>query len=1063
MNALFLDLLGWSPRAIPALDLTVKATLVLAVAGVAVLALHRASAAARHLAWCLGLGAALALPVLSLVVPGWSWRILPMAAERGHHARISGADAAAPRLGPPLAAPGPLDDLTLDGDELMGSARATGSLSRGMPASPIASSSLRWGFVPAPSWSWLWAVWLAGVLAVLSARLAGWIALGRLTRDAEPIDDAEWTTQARDLAAKLGLTRRILLLRGARAAMPMTWGWIRPVVLLPAEADSWGVDRRRGVLLHELAHVKRLDCLTQAIARVACAVYWFHPLAWIATRRMGVERERACDDVVLLAGARASEYAGHLLEVARGLRAHQVAALAVLAMARPSQLEGRLLAILDPDRRRRGPGRGLALIALMTAMLMLVPLGTLQFGSRASANAVPTREPIVDDPRPADPAARMAVTGRVLDPQGKPVPHAAVMVIVPSKYSKRPLLETSVGGAMTAHEGRCDDSGQFRIELPRTTSARQYGLTVTAMAPGYGVGWAELDPDADPPVADIALRPELIVWGRMFDVKGEPAAGVALRIELINPVVGGTVSTAVGRPDFHELHRRDFPAWPGPAISDDQGRFTVRGLSRGLLCRLLIEDPRFAIPLSTLQTAEEVDARLPIARLGTIKVDPGPNPGPIAIALQPANAIVGRVTYGDTGGPVPHALIASGASYSEADAEGRFRVHSAGPAAAGRFGVRAQAPDGAPYLMTLKQGEWPKGAIEQSVDIALPRGAVVRGRVTEEGTGRPVAGAVVRVTSPPSRGGPPLGFSVPGVTGPDGTYRVAAPAGPGYLVVQGPDDDYVLREFGGEGAMYAAVAGRRRLYAHAYRAVELKPGGPDHEVDLTLRRGVALHGRAVGPDGQPARDAWICSRLMLRTQPDGGWKLFILPQDHSRSPVRDGRFVLHGLDPDTAVEVPTFFLDPVRKLGATARLSGRSEANGPVTVRLEPCGMARARLVTSDGKPLARYDARALASIVVTPGPLFGGRGAEDGPLFAEEASVVSLDPVNYGSDFQSDAQGQLTLPALIPGATYRIEDFTPAFGGGTPAIRKEFTVKPSETIDLGDILIARPRDRNSS
>ncbi len=145
----------------------------------------------------------------------------------------------------------------------------------------------------------------------------------------------------------------------------------------------------------------------------------------------------------------------------------------------------------------------------------------------------------------------------------------------------------------------------------------------------------------------------------------------------------------VVRPDFDELHRRDFPAWPGPAISDDQGRFTLRGLSRDLLCRLLIEDPRFAIPLTTLQTAEKVDARLPLARLGTIKVDPGSDPKPIAIALQPAQTIVGRVTYADTGRPVPHALVASGASYSEADAEGRFRV-PVGPG--GRRSLRGPSP-----------------------------------------------------------------------------------------------------------------------------------------------------------------------------------------------------------------------------------------------------------------------------------------------------------------------------------------------------------------------------------
>src|SRR5262249_36143015 len=148
-----------------------------------------------------------------------------------------------------------------------------------------------------------------------------------------------------------------VVLRGERAVMPMTWGWLRPVVLLPSDVDSWDDARRRAVLLHELAHIRRLDCPTQALARLARAVYWFHPLAWLAERRMRVERERPCDDVVLLAGARASDYATHLLETARGLRAPRAAALAVTAMARPSPLEGRLLAILDPARRRTGPGR----------------------------------------------------------------------------------------------------------------------------------------------------------------------------------------------------------------------------------------------------------------------------------------------------------------------------------------------------------------------------------------------------------------------------------------------------------------------------------------------------------------------------------------------------------------------------------------------------------------------------------------------------------------------------------------------------------------------------------
>jgi protocatechuate 3,4-dioxygenase beta subunit len=665
----------------------------------------------------------------------------------------------------------------------------------------------------------------------------------------------------------------------------------------------------------------------------------------------------------------------------------------------------------------------------------------------------------------SDPAAPMTVTGRVLDPQGKPVPHAAVMVLARSKLSDR-RLPFSAFDTTTAFERRCDGSGSFRIELPRTSSARHHALTAVALAPGYGLGWAELDPDAESPTADVALRPEQIIRGRLFDLKGHPAGGVRIAVRGASYVARGEL-VSIARYDANERPWLDSPAWPAAAISDDDGRFTLRGLGRGPNYSLSLDDPRFIPYIGSIRTDDGAAIPGRLSRyVGGIRVEPGPDPKPITIAIQPARSLTGRVTDADTGRPVPHTLVGTlGMLRSEADGDGRFRVAARGAGARGdRFLIRAASPDGAPYLVAEKEGEWPKGALEQSVDLALTRGVVVRGKVVEESTGRPVAGAIVRIApyrSPQQIAG---GSCVPAATGPDGTYRVAAPPGPGYLVVQA-SDEYALREFGGDGdpSLIEAEPGHRRFYAHAYRAVDLKPGGPDQEVDIALRRGATVRGRVVGPDGQPVPDARVFSRIILRTNPVGGWRDFVVSfvglVGFGRGRVYDGRFALHGLDAD--VEVPVFFLEPERKLGATVRFTGRSATGGPVTVRLQPCGTARARLVDPEGKPVDRYRAQSVITMIVTPGSMHRRKPAKDDPLFADTAALYELDPVNHTIDAQSDTQGRVAFPALIPGATYLVVDRSAFYAGGEQEIRKEFTVKPGEAAELGDILIARPGRRN--
>ena len=137
--------------------------------------------------------------------------------------------------------------------------------------------------------------------------------------------------------------------------VPVACGMFRSVILLPVDADSWDRERRTVVLLHELAHVKRRDCLVQAIAHLAWALHWYNPLAFVAISRLRAEQERACDDLVLRAGTPAADYAGHLCEIASTARRVLLPVWSTLAIARPSRLTGRVTAILDETTHRQAP------------------------------------------------------------------------------------------------------------------------------------------------------------------------------------------------------------------------------------------------------------------------------------------------------------------------------------------------------------------------------------------------------------------------------------------------------------------------------------------------------------------------------------------------------------------------------------------------------------------------------------------------------------------------------------------------------------------------------------
>jgi TonB family protein len=328
-----------------------KSTLVLGAAWLVAFALRGRSAAARHLVWTSAAAALLALPLLSIALPslrlGAGGGLLPNLGLVFHATSTAGAGAAAPT---PAAAAG-----------------------ASKPAAIRAAQFRDWKIW---DWKmWLMLIWAAGVAIFLAQMLVACAAMRRVRGRAVPSPDRD---RVRVLAEALGIQHEVEVLETAPGGMPMTFGIFRPAIFMPTDAETWTDDRRQMVWLHELAHVRRGDAATHLMARVALSLYWWNPLAWAAWREFLKERERAADDLVLSSGAAATDYAGHLLEVARTMQTAQPIAWAAVAMARPSQLEGRLMAILDGRRNRRQPGRLAAVLAATVALAVVLPLAALQ-------------------------------------------------------------------------------------------------------------------------------------------------------------------------------------------------------------------------------------------------------------------------------------------------------------------------------------------------------------------------------------------------------------------------------------------------------------------------------------------------------------------------------------------------------------------------------------------------------------------------------------------------------------------------------------------------------------
>jgi carboxyl-terminal processing protease len=389
-------------------EASAKSAVVLAAAALAALALRRGPAAWRHLTWTVAVTGALALPVISALLPAWR---VPMAMSRPHVLGLAVLSEDLLGSKPDADVPDepdapPAGEIALRGQSTAGPADALAREGAPLVAARLFSPRvLESAEVPMnhPDFSaarptlWALGAWSVGFALSGVPVILGMLSLRKVALRSRPVTDEALLRLTVALAARIGLRRSVRLVLSNRREIPMTWGVFRPVVLLPADAAEWPEERLTMALLHELAHVKRWDCLTQLVARAASAVYWFNPLAWLALARVRGAQEQAVDDLALGCGLDPHAYADHLLAIVAGRASGRLCSAVALAMSATSMLERRLLGIIDEGRSRRAPGRWTIGLVAVVAMALLLPLAALR--PLAGAELLPPQT-VVPGPAP---------------------------------------------------------------------------------------------------------------------------------------------------------------------------------------------------------------------------------------------------------------------------------------------------------------------------------------------------------------------------------------------------------------------------------------------------------------------------------------------------------------------------------------------------------------------------------------------------------------------------------------------------------------------------------------
>lgn len=461
-------------------------------------------ASRRHMVWLTAFGTLLVMPIAAVIVPP---HVTIQYATAAAHEIPAYIEPVANAAAAPVAIPAPA---------------VAGKAAFALPSMDEPEIAIA-----------LFLIWFAGFFWAAFRLVIGASGLAALRRASRPhalgpADLPKLESNRRECELRLSLSQH----------GPMTWGLLKPVILLPKASTTWSRERLQAVLLHELAHVRRRDSLSQTLSLIVCALYWPNPLIWIGARAMRRDAEIAADDAVIVSGMKPSAYAGELLQLASEFRGHGIAVSGV-SMAGQSSLEARVKSVLAPDQLRTGVRPMDMLRIACVGLAATAVLAFVRPDIVAAQNSAPPPAPVAAPLPPVAPDAPNAVSAEPAMPAppadvtGPDDDEAAVDVAAPAPVHKHHRHVHVV----RIENGKVIEDAMRDIHMDQAEIARAAAQARRAQAE-----IRKIQPEIERAIAEARIDER--VANAMRDVDPKIRADVARALEQARPAIRRAIADA---------------------------------------------------------------------------------------------------------------------------------------------------------------------------------------------------------------------------------------------------------------------------------------------------------------------------------------------------------------------------------------------------------------------------------------------------------------------------------------------------------------------------------------